>query len=76
MNDAYVSYQWVRQHAKELGGDPTRVVVGGESAGGNLATVVSLRARAHDAQASAGAALRGEVPSSDARAVLLKRLGR
>lgn len=44
-NDAYAAYLWVLQHAKEFNGDPTRVAVGGESAGGNLATVVSMMAR-------------------------------
>jgi acetyl esterase len=44
-NDAFTAYQWVLEHAKEFNGDPTRVAVGGESAGGNLATVVSLMAR-------------------------------
>jgi len=44
-NDAYAAYVWTTQHAKEFNGDPMRVAVGGESAGGNLATVVSLMAR-------------------------------
>lgn len=44
-NDAYAAYLWVLQHAKEFNGDPTRVAVGGESAGGNLATVVAMMAR-------------------------------
>ena len=44
-NDAYAAYLWVLQHAKEFNGDPTRVAVGGESAGGNLAAVVSMMAR-------------------------------
>lgn len=44
-NDAYAAYTWVLQHASEINGDPERVAVGGESAGGNLATVVSLMAR-------------------------------
>jgi acetyl esterase len=44
-NDAYAAYEWVLAHAKEINGDPARVAVGGESAGGNLATVVSLMAR-------------------------------
>ncbi len=43
--DAYAAYLWVTQHAKEFNGDPMRVAVGGESAGGNLATVVSMMAR-------------------------------
>lgn len=44
-DDAYAALQWVMQHATELNGDPTRVAVGGESAGGNLAAVTCLKAR-------------------------------
>jgi acetyl esterase len=44
-NDAYAAFTWTLAHAKEFNGDPTRVAVGGESAGGNLATVVSIMAR-------------------------------
>ena len=44
-NDAYAAYTWTLEHAKEINGDPMRVAVGGESAGGNLATVVSMMAR-------------------------------
>jgi acetyl esterase len=44
-NDAFTAYQWTIDHAREFNGDPTRVAVGGESAGGNLATVVSMMAR-------------------------------
>ncbi|WP_211172433.1 alpha/beta hydrolase [Massilia forsythiae] len=49
-DDAYAAYTWTLQHAKEFNGDPMRVAVGGESAGGNLATVVSLMARDKKAQ--------------------------
>jgi acetyl esterase len=41
-NDAYAAYLWTTRHAKEFNGAPMRVAVGGESAGGNLATVVSM----------------------------------
>jgi acetyl esterase len=44
-NDAFAAYRWVLDHAKELNGDADRVAVAGESAGGNLATVVALMAR-------------------------------
>jgi acetyl esterase len=44
-NDAFAAYQWAIDHAREFDGDPMRVAVGGESAGGNLATVVSMMAR-------------------------------
>jgi acetyl esterase len=44
-NDAWAAYAWTLEHAKEINGDPARVAVGGESAGGNLATVVSMMAR-------------------------------
>ncbi|MEZ0602509.1 alpha/beta hydrolase [Paraburkholderia sp. IW21] len=44
-DDAYAAYQWVLSHAREFQADPHRVAVGGESAGGNLATVVSMMAR-------------------------------
>ncbi|MBB2991460.1 acetyl esterase [Mycolicibacterium iranicum] len=43
--DAYASYLWALEHAAELGADPARVAVGGDSAGGNLTALVSLRAR-------------------------------
>lgn len=43
--DAYAAYRWAREHAAGLGADPQRVAVGGDSAGANLAALVSLRAR-------------------------------
>src|SRR5205814_10566420 len=42
--EAYAGTRWVAGHAAELNGDPTRVAVAGDSAGGNLAAVVALMA--------------------------------
>jgi len=43
--DAYAVTRWVAANAAVIGGDATRIAVGGDSAGGNLAAVVSLMAR-------------------------------
>ena len=44
-DDAYASLQWVMANAASLNGIPSKVAIGGESAGGNLAAVATLRAR-------------------------------
>lgn len=44
-DDAFAAYRWALDSASVIGGDPNRVAVGGESAGGNLAAVVALMAR-------------------------------
>ncbi len=46
VDDAVAAYSWVQRHTDELGIDPRRVGVMGDSAGGNLAAVVALEARA------------------------------
>jgi acetyl esterase len=43
--DCYSTLCWLVEHAAEIAVDPTRVAVGGESAGGNLAAVVALMTR-------------------------------
>jgi acetyl esterase len=43
--DVYAVVAWAAEHAAELGGDAGRIVVGGDSAGGNLAAVTALMAR-------------------------------
>ena len=44
-DDAFAATQFVAEHASDFGVDPSLLAVGGDSAGGNLATVVALRAR-------------------------------
>ena len=45
VDDAIAATKWVAANAKQLGIDASRLMVGGDSAGGNLAAVVSLAAR-------------------------------
>ncbi|MBC7395963.1 MAG: alpha/beta hydrolase, partial [Bdellovibrionales bacterium] len=49
-DDAYQSYLWVLKNAASFGGDPNRVAVAGESAGGNLALNVAIMARDQNKQ--------------------------
>jgi acetyl esterase len=40
VDDAYGALSWAAEHAAEIGGDPSRIAVAGDSAGGNLAAVL------------------------------------
>lgn len=55
VEDCHAALVWLAAHAGEIGGDPQRLAVCGDSAGGNLAAVLALLARAE------GIALRYQV---------------
>lgn len=42
-DDVLTAWRWVVAHATEFGGDPARVAIGGESAGGNMAAATSYQ---------------------------------
>lgn len=44
VEDCLAAYRWVRARGRDVGADPARVAVAGDSAGGNLSAVVSQRA--------------------------------
>jgi acetyl esterase len=53
VDDAVAATRWAVAHAAELGGDPARVAVAGDSGGGNLAAVVCQQLRADPARPAA-----------------------
>lgn len=46
--DCYAATKWAAEHAGALGGEPDRLAIGGDSAGGNLTAAVALAARDRD----------------------------
>lgn len=45
VDDSYVALEWVGRHLRDIAGKTVPVIVIGDSAGGNLATVMAIRAR-------------------------------
>jgi acetyl esterase len=57
VDDAIAATAWIAGHAAALGIDASRLIVGGDSAGGNLAAVVAIAARDGNGPAIAGQVL-------------------
>ena len=55
--DCYHAFCWIHEHAEELGGDPERIGLTGNSAGANLAEGLSLYCRDHNGPRSVFTAL-------------------
>ena len=53
-DDCLAATRWAAEHATEFNADPTRLIVAGDSAGGNLATVTALRIRDEGGPALSG----------------------
>ncbi len=47
-DDALATYKWAAQNASSFNGDPKRMALAGESAGGNLAVATAIAARDHN----------------------------
>ncbi len=67
VDDALAAYDWVHEHAEDLGIAPGQVAVMGDSAGGNLAAVVAQRTRAGAGSAPPPIAQVLVYPALDAR---------
>lgn len=73
--DVYAATVWAAEHIAELGNDPGALLVGGDSAGGNLAAVTALMARDRKAPALAGQLLVYPVIAADFHSASYQQFG-
>lgn len=73
--DSYAAFEWLAAHAAELGADPARIAVAGDSSGGGLAANVSLKARDAGGPPIAHQLLLYPFVSDDADAASIRRYG-
>jgi acetyl esterase/lipase len=59
--DAAMAVRWARDHARDYGGDPERIVVMGHSAGAHIAAMLATDSRYLDAQGMSKTALAGMI---------------
>ncbi|BBY32612.1 esterase [Mycolicibacter minnesotensis] len=74
--DMYAATVWAADHIGELGADPSRLLVGGDSAGGNLAAVTALMARDRGGPRLGGQLLLYPVIDADFDTASYRRFGR
>jgi acetyl esterase len=74
-DDVYAVAEWAAQQADELGGDSSRLLVAGDSAGGNLAAVTALLARDRGRPAIAGQLLIYPATAADFGTASYRRFG-
>ncbi|TSJ34892.1 alpha/beta hydrolase [Mucilaginibacter corticis] len=64
-NDAYAAYEWALKNAASIKGDPKKIALAGESAGGNLAINTAIKARDNGLMLPAGIVAVYPVAGSD-----------
>lgn len=74
--DVYAATVWAAEHIAELGRDPDALMVGGDSAGGNLAAVTALMARDRGGPSLAGQLLLYPVIAADFDTESYRQFGR